>query len=344
MKILYAIQGTGNGHLSRARDIIPALQKRTQVDVLISGQQADLDLPFEVKYRYQGLSFIFGKKGGIDFWATFKRNKLATLFKEINECPVQDYDLIINDFEPISAWAAKLVGIPSISLSHQCALQSKQVPRPTHRDFISNFILKYYAPCKENYGFHFKKYDKNIFSPVIRKEIRELEETDLGHYTVYLPAYSDEKIIDILSLIPKIQWQVFSKHSKKAYRKGNVHIEPIDSDRFINSMASCQGVLCGAGFETPAEAMYLNKKLMVIPMQGQYEQHYNAQSLKEFGVPVLKKLKKKHIKRIRTWVTTDKKITVYYPNQTQFIVDHVIEQFIASGQMASKSQFKPAIS
>ena len=37
MKILYAIQGTGNGHLSRAIDVIPALKKIGQVDVLVSG-------------------------------------------------------------------------------------------------------------------------------------------------------------------------------------------------------------------------------------------------------------------------------------------------------------------
>ncbi len=66
MKILYAIQGTGNGHLSRARDIIPRLQKKGEVDILISGCQADVQLPYEVRYRFNGLSFIFGKKGGID--------------------------------------------------------------------------------------------------------------------------------------------------------------------------------------------------------------------------------------------------------------------------------------
>ena len=34
MKILYAIQGTGNGHVSRAREIIPVLMKKGQVDIL----------------------------------------------------------------------------------------------------------------------------------------------------------------------------------------------------------------------------------------------------------------------------------------------------------------------
>ena len=71
MKVLFAIQGTGNGHISRAREIVPLLRKRCETDILISGYQADLDLPFEVKYRLQGLSFIFGKRGGIGVGKTY---------------------------------------------------------------------------------------------------------------------------------------------------------------------------------------------------------------------------------------------------------------------------------
>ena len=71
-RILYAIQGTGNGHLSRALDVVPLLRSRCdQLDILISGPPADLPLPFEVKYRAQGMGFLFGKKGGINFVKTF---------------------------------------------------------------------------------------------------------------------------------------------------------------------------------------------------------------------------------------------------------------------------------
>ena len=62
MKILYAIQGTGNGHVCRARDIVPVLSRKAEVDVLISGIQSDVQLPFNVKYVFKGLSYIFGKK------------------------------------------------------------------------------------------------------------------------------------------------------------------------------------------------------------------------------------------------------------------------------------------
>ena len=130
MKILYAIQGTGNGHLSRARDIIPILQQKGDLDILVSGIQADVSLPYPVKYTFKGLSFIFGKKGGVDLLATYKKSNLKQLFKEINSLPVEEYDLIINDFEPVSAWACKMKNKACIGLSHQSALINKSVPTP----------------------------------------------------------------------------------------------------------------------------------------------------------------------------------------------------------------------
>jgi len=64
MNILYAIQGTGNGHLSRAVDIIPELKKYGKLDLFVSGAQAEITLPYPVKYKSKGLSFYFGKSGG----------------------------------------------------------------------------------------------------------------------------------------------------------------------------------------------------------------------------------------------------------------------------------------
>jgi len=74
VKILYAIQGTGNGHLSRAEDVIPALREYGELDLFVSGAQADIKLSYPIKYTSKGLSFYFGKRGGIDFLKTFKKN------------------------------------------------------------------------------------------------------------------------------------------------------------------------------------------------------------------------------------------------------------------------------
>ena len=328
MKILYAIQGTGNGHLSRAKEVIPALLNRAQVDILISGTQAEVVLDYTINYKYKGLSFYFGKNGGIDFIKTIKNNNIFRVFSEIKKCPVKNYDLVINDFEPISAWACKLRGVKSISLSHQSILYSKNVPKPSHKDLIGSFIIKNYAKCTYNYGFHFEKYNNKVYTPIIRNNIRLLKRTEKDHFTVYLPAYSDKRIIDVLSKIKGVKWKVFSKEAKEYYQKKNVFIKPINSEKFEKSLASCRGILCGAGFESPAEAIFLKKKLLVIPMKNQYEQHFNAKALEELGVPILKSLKKKHISKIKSWIESDKNVELDFPNETQHIVDYILYEFI----------------
>lgn len=326
MKILYAIQGTGNGHLSRARDIIPLLQKKGELDLLISGTQADISLPYPVKYKYKGLSFIFGKKGGVDLVATYLKNNAHRIIKGIRSLPIEEYDLIINDFEPISAWAACFKRKPCIAVSHQSSVLSKNAPVPKQKDRLGRFILKYYAPATAKYGFHFSKFDEHTYTPVIRKEIRELKVSDRGHYTVYLPSYEDKKLVKTFRKFKDIHWQVFSKHNKKAFTTENISIKPIDNKAFIESMASCRGIICGAGFETPAEALFLNKKLMAIPMKNQYEQYCNAAALEAMGVPILKNLKKKQFPVIENWLQNGRAISVNFPDITEDIIDLIIEK------------------
>lgn len=328
MKILYAIQGTGNGHICRAYDIVPVLQKRADVDVLISGISADLQAPFDVRYRMNGLSFIFGKKGGVDLLETYKKSRLRSLLKEVKSLDLDEYDLVISDFEPVSAWACALAGKPCIALSHQAAVMSRFAPRSKNLDPVGSAILKLYAPTPIEYGFHFRPYADNIFTPVIRQEVRNAPNTEQDHYTVYLPAYSDTRILKVLSQLKQVKWQVFSKHFKEAITCDNVVVYPLNNEMFVKSMASSRGVLCGAGFETPSEALFLKKKLLVIPMKNQYEQQCNAVALKHMGVEVINSLKMKHLDTIARWIEVDNVVTVAYPDQTDAIIDRIIHAHV----------------
>ncbi len=325
MKVLYAIQGTGNGHISRAREIIPYLQDYCQCDILISGTQCDVELDVPVKYRFKGLSFVFGKNGGIDLWNTTMNASLPTLHREIAQLPVEDYDFVINDFEPVSAWACQKKKVPCISLSHQVSLLNKKVPFPEEQSHFGRFVLRNYAPTMMQIGFHFQSYDNNIYTPVIRKQVRECMIDELDYYTVYLPAFDDKRLTKKLSYFDNANWHVFSKHAKLAYELDNIIVKPITNDEFVADMAKSKGVLCGAGFETPAEALFLNKKLMVIPMKGQFEQQCNAAALELMGVPVIKNLKKKQFETIGQWLDSDEKVKVNYPDITRIIIRKIFE-------------------
>ncbi|WP_419213662.1 glycosyltransferase family protein [Maribacter sp. X9] len=330
MRALYAIQGTGNGHLSRARDVIPALLKQgVALDILVSGIQADIQLPYPVKYQLKGLSFIFGKKGGVDMWRTYYRSNSLRLQKEIKSIPVQDYDLVINDFEPVTAWACKLKHKPCYSFSHQAAVLSKFAPKPKKNDLMGQWILKKYAPTSHQFGLHFKNYDSTIYTPIIRNDIRNANVSKGNHYTVYLPSYSDEKLLKFLGQIKGVRWEVFSKHNVKEHINEHIQIKPITNEAFVHSMATSKGILCGAGFETPAESLFMQKKLLVIPMKGQYEQQCNAAALDQMGVPVIKSLKNKHLDTLKEWLNTDTIVPVDYPDITDNIISHLLETSLA---------------
>lgn len=326
MKILFAIQGTGNGHISRAREIVPLLQQHGEVDLLVSGTQAEVSLSQPLKYQYHGFSFVFGTHGGVDKWATYKLMNLPQLWKDMHSLPLKQYDLIVNDFEPVSAWACKLQKVPSVSLSHQCSFVSPKTPRPAKWNY-AEWLFKYYSPTTYHIGFHFERYDSFIHTPVIRSEIRALEPSNKGHYTVYLPAYDDKILIKHLSRAKDVEWQVFSKRQKTLLREGNVTVMPVSNDGFNQSMASCAGLLTGGGFEGPAEALFLGKKVMMIPMRGQYEQQCNALAASKLGVPVVHHIDNHFAQHLQKWIADDKNIIVDFKDETAQIVENMVKQY-----------------
>ncbi len=326
MKILFGIQGTGNGHISRAREVVPLLQQYGEVDLLISGTEAEVQLSQPLKYRFHGFSFVFGKKGGVDKWSTYRRMDLWQLRRDIRQLPLKQYDLIINDFEPVSAWACKSQGLPSVSLSHQCSFVSPKTPRPSRWNY-AEWLFKYYSPTTHHIGFHFDRYDDFIHTPVIRSEIRRLQPANKGHYTVYLPAYDDRTLVKYLVQTTGVEWHIFSKRQKKPYQVGNIHIFPVDNQMFNQSMANCEGLLTGGGFEGPAEALYLQKKVMMVPMSDQYEQRCNALAASRLGVSVIDSINSAAIPHINNWIQSSDRVQVDFPDETARIIDGLVKQY-----------------
>ncbi|MFD2161846.1 glycosyltransferase family protein [Paradesertivirga mongoliensis] len=329
MRILFAIQGTGNGHISRAREIVPLLKQYGELDLLVSGTQADVLLNCPLRYRFHGFSYIFGKKGSVNHWETYKTMNLRRLWRDIRSLPLSEYDLIINDFEPVTAWACKLQGRPSVALSHQASFLSKNTPRPKDTFHWQEWVFKHYAPTTHQIGFHFETYDSFINTPVIRSEIRSLETNDFGHITVYLPAYHDNLLVNFLKRIPEVRWEVFSKHSKRTYTDKNVFVQPINNQQYNKSLANSSGLLTGGGFEGPAEALYLGKKVLVMPMKYQYEQLCNAEAIKQMGVPVIYSLDDDFIPRVKSWLHCPDKVSVHFPDSTSDIVADMVEKYSA---------------
>lgn len=326
MKIFYAVQATGNGHISRATELFPLLQQYGEVDIFLSGSNYSLRSPLPVAYRSKGVSLIYDQLHGvIDIKKTINAISLRKIWSEARFLPIEKYDLVINDFECITSLACKLKKVKSIHLGHQASFTSKKVPRPTKRDLIGEWVLKNYANGTENIGFHFKEYDSNIYNPIIRNSILQADAKDKGHITVYLGQYSTSILLSIFSKLKDFNFEIFCRETKEIQLKNNCKIIPVNHDLFAQSLINCHGIITGAGFETPAEALFLEKKLMVVPLKGQYEQLCNAEALSEFNVIVTDIFHEKFNSLFEHWIQDRKQLKLNITKSPAEIIKEVIE-------------------
>lgn len=325
LRILYAIQGTGNGHLSRASAFVPHLLERGDLDLLVSGRDVNVSLNYPIKYRLAGAGFVFGRQGGIDWWKSLGIQRPWQFLRDSRNLPLHDYDLVINDFEPVSALAARRQGYTRmVSLSHQASFLSPKSPRPAGKAPLhAEWLFRHYARCPHALGLHFEPYDDFIYTPVIRPGVRALVSSDRsGAVLVYLPSYGDKLVARFLVEQSRdIPWVLFSKTVRSPETNLNIRIEPASDAAYLRHMADAAGVLCGAGFETPAETLFLGKKLLVLPMKQQFEQACNAEALRRMGIPVGSGLDQETARMVRAWLKEPPPPARNWPDQSRLLLD-----------------------
>lgn len=324
MRILYGIQLTGNGHITRSIQIIKSLkEKGCDVDIITSGNNSQLELPFEVKNHYRGLSFFYNRSGGIDWIKTIKSLNLPRFLKDI-EYDVSKYDVVISDFEPISAWSAKKYNIPSIGIGNQYSFLSNEIPRPKSPNKISEMFLKNFAKCDLNIALNYQKYDDFISLPIISEKLLEKEKIEEEFYLVYLPSLSTSYVLEQLKDFNCYDWKIYSPDVKEDYIEDRVQMKRLDKEGFTNDLLRCKGVITASGFSTTSEALVLNKKLWSIPIKGQYEQLCNAIALKRMGVFT----DELNSNTISKWITNYQKIDYIWNNP----IDEIVEKILNYGK------------
>jgi uncharacterized protein (TIGR00661 family) len=323
MKILYSIQATGNGHISRAMELLPHLQPYGTIDIFLSGANSSLSLDAPVKYRSNGLSLFYTCTGGLDYWKILKRCQPLKLKKEIEELPVEKYDLVINDFEYVTAASCAKKKIPSVQFGHQASFQSARTPRPSSKSQIGEWILKNYARATRHVGLHFEKYDEFIFHPVIKKDIRDAEPTDKNFITVYLPSYCEPQLEKLFHPLKEFNFQIFSRETSQPKKIKNIQFLPVDRNLFNQSLIHCTGVITGGGFETPAEAIHLGKKIISVPIRGQYEQLCNAAALGNLGITCLCSINESFPSTFYAWINEKNTIQIDYSKTIPAVVEHL---------------------
>lgn len=190
--------------------------------------------------------------------------------------------------------------------------------------------MHYFAPVNSGYGFHYKKYNKHIYYPIIREKVQQLHPKKGENFLVYLPSYDYQFIIETLEKIGDHHWIVFNNSVKQKKRYKNISLCPINEEEFLMELAKAKGVICNAGFTLPAEALYLNKPLLAIPIKQQIEQQYNAAALKEMGVTTLKKFDSNHVEKIKIWANQSKIIDYQYQDESDQLIERIFLDYIKS--------------
>jgi len=331
MKIFYGIQGTGNGHITRGRIMARELQAANlEVTYQFTGRPHDKFFDMEVFESYQwrnGLTFST-RNGKINRLETVIRSKPLDLLKDIRQLDLRSYDVVICDYEPITAWAARLQKKKTIGISHQYAFQYP-IPR-AGADPISETVMKNFAPVDIGIGLHWHHFEQPILPPVIETPIKS-EHIQKNKIIVYLPFEDQQEVMKVLSPFKEFEFFIFSPEDVLSPYP-NIHFKPLSLLGFQQNMADCIGIICNAGFELASEALQLGKKILVKPVHAQMEQISNAAALQLLGYG--KTMRTLDIKIIEQWLYESKAIQIIYPNTAQYLV-----QWIANGMPAVDSSW-----
>ena len=324
MKILYGVQGTGNGHITRARALSKAFnQANIKVDYLFSGRDRDnfFDMePFGEWQCKKGLTFIH-KAGHLSIPKTLAHNSVKTLLSDIKSLDLRDYDLVLTDFEPITAWAAKKQNVASIGVGHQYAFYNN-VPRRGD-NIASRMIMRHFAPANIQLGLHWHHFNQPILPPIAEVHISQLA-AEKNKIIVYLGFESHDDVMRLLEPFKNYLFVVYGPY-EKYQNYDHIQLKPLSREGFQRDLSNATGVICNAGFELASEAIQLGKKLLVKPLQGQMEQLSNARALEELSLGMT--MNSLSQETVTNWLNCSHAKQVIYPDVAGEIVKWIQEEY-----------------
>lgn len=297
MRIIYSLSGQGFGHGARSKEVIRHLIRAGhKVKIFTYGQSLfmlEKEFGDEAIFEIPGLVLNYKKNKLAYFktaWSNMKKvTKQARDWKKISGA-FNDFnpDVVITDFEPLIAILAKAKRKPLISIDNQHQLTNTEIELQDSykKELLAENVVikslvwgaKYYLvtsffktkPIKEK---------TEVFAPIIRKEVMDLQVSAGDYYLVYQGA-DFEHIFPMLSSLDG-KFVVFGPHAEKV--EGNVEYKGFATAEWLKYLAGAKAVIGTAGLSLMCESIYLKKPYLALPIKGQIEQIINAQYLERLG-------------------------------------------------------------
>lgn len=318
MKIFYGVQGTGNGHITRARVMAKELYAAGfEVTFQFTGRPQDKFFDMEVFNGYQhreGLTFNTDK-GQVNYLKTAIEARPIRFIQDVRGLDLSTYDLVISDFEPVTAWAARTQKKKVLGIGHQYAF-NHNIPR-TGSDPLADMVMKNFAPADIGIGLHWHHFGQPILPPII--ETPEVP-TDIrkDKIVVYLPFEDTQEVIRHLCPFENFRFHIYSPNVVQS-KYENIVCNPLSRDGFQKDLYDCAGIISNAGFELASESLQLGKKILAKPLHAQMEQISNAAALKQLGYGHTMNEIEPDV--IENWLHDNHSVRITYPNVAAIIVD-----------------------
>lgn len=306
LRFLFIVQGEGRGHMTQAIALKDELEANGHVVITtLIGTNKNRNIPAFLRKAMQGNvhsfaspSFITDKRSkGIKVFKTILYNlSLFALYlhsmryidKWVKE---KKPDVIINFYDFLPGLYVKFYqpDCQYICIGHQYLAKHPDFPFAGGKvnkwlfqftNFITslgatNLIALSYRPYPA-----FANENLIVSPPLLRAEIKNLKSENGEFYLAYMVyAGYGQDIIEWHSRNQEVKIECFwnhPDHTEAFQPHPNLTFHPINDKLFLEKLSQCKAYISTAGFESVCEALYLNKQVMMVPVQGQYEQACNA--------------------------------------------------------------------
>jgi len=311
MRVIYGAFAQGQGHFSKAAVLVPLLEARGH-DVLVvsSGWETPpKGYGFRRHRHFPGMAYVV---------ANGRTDVRGTVLKWLKEAPqvmrhlwqvrtlVREFqpDLILSDFEPLTASPLLQAKCEVICISRQVALFDRQIPLPetggparsqagawergSERKLARTTIRLFTAGADRLFGYHYEPASSRCVPPIIRREIAALRPQPGEHVFVYnhydtaesgspqrLVAWADRNDVPVRAY-------GFPEFPRGLH--GRVQFQPPGRQTLLDDLRTARAVFTSAGLTTPLEAFLLNKPVVAVPLPNQWEQEVNAYHLQAAGL------------------------------------------------------------
>ena len=292
MRIWYSVHGHGLGHAVRSEPIIASLQKKHEVFITAANKAFSyLSMRFPKVEQLSGHDFVYRKNTLCPVETlllalarqprNWQRNRKA--LAAVRAFAPQ---LLITDFEPVSARVARRLGIPILGIDNirELSACNINIPQGAAAEYQrASWFIKKFAPAVDQQlipsfsgAQPIDRKTTSMLSPIVREAVEHCKERQGAHVVVYQTSVTNTEMLDVLRLHPR-KFGIYGMG--RDAKEGNLQFQSEITTDFLQDLASAAYVIVNGGFTTISEALFLHKPVLAIPIHGQGEQSYNGHCL-----------------------------------------------------------------